>query len=280
MASVVQNMLENVIGDGARSSKFEVLFEFTNPASAPTIHDTMVMVKTTAFPSKQHTPINLLYKGRTIPIKGQVKYTQTWECTFHLGQDHGLKAAFENWIEAIDEKHNYIQDISTEPNLKDTQLKHFSRGYTTTINLHQRDFDDSTNTSEYNLYNVFPIEVSPVQASYEAVGTIQEFTVTFAYSYFQMKTVKGSAGNFIDILVGKYKDAGSSFIGEKTLALGKSINDMASDNTGDTLNKLNEWARGTKIELPFAATTDSIKSMVSGGVGEAGMIGNNIFTSR
>lgn len=267
MSSAVQNLMQQVLGDGARASKFEVIFEFTNPSSAPNENDVKALVKTTSLPSKSHQTIDLKYKGRSIPIKGQTKYSQTWECSFYLTQDHQLKHAFENWIEAIDEKNNYMKPSDGGAFLAETQSKHYNRSnYTTTIKIHQRDFDDSTNTASYTLFNVFPTEISPVSYSQESTGQIQEFTVTFAYSYFTSEVNKGKAGNFVDNIVGKITDASKSIINGQLTNLSNSINSFVKDAAGDTLNKLNAYAKNFSVDVSPIITPSAVTDLISGGV--------------
>lgn len=264
MSSIVQNMLQRTVGDGARATKFQILFQFTNPKSAPSADDMMVLAKTTSFPGKSHATIDFKFKGRSIPLRGQTKYTQTWECTFYLTEDHALKNAFENWIEALDERHNYMQALPA--GVAETQRLHnTTKNYTTTIILYQRNFDDDQDTAVYEMHNVFPIEVSPIQYNYEQQGQIQEFTVTFAYSYFTMKTMKGRAGNFIDEMVDKFKSGVTSMIQGYANQVAKGINSFVQDAVGDAKNKLSDWASGlTKDIIPSGGNT--AKDLVSGGL--------------
>ena len=89
--SSVANLIQTAIGDGARTTKYDVAFQFTNPSMFPSAQNVAVMVKTTSFPAKQHQTIDFKYAGRSIPIRGQIKYSNTWECTFYLPQDHSIK---------------------------------------------------------------------------------------------------------------------------------------------------------------------------------------------
>lgn len=272
MSSAIQNIMQKTLGDGARSSKFDVLFEFTNPKSALPPQDAMALVKSTSFPGVTHSTMDFKYKGRSVPLRGQVKYTQTWECTFYLQQDHSLKHAFDNWIVALDEMHGYAANGAGGAYLNETRRAHAQRGYTTTIKLYQRDFDDTTNTSEYTLFNVYPTEVTPIQYSYDSTGQIQEFTVTFAYSYFTMSILKGGAGNFVDTLIGKFKDAGRSLVDGAIGNLSNSINSFVKDAVGDTLNKLNDWASGLSTDILPAMSDKAFGDLVEGGTGQAGMV--------
>ena len=272
MSSAIQNIMQKTLGDGARATKFDVLFEFTNPKTALPPQDAMALVKTTSFPGVSHTTMDFKYKGRSVPIRGQVKYSQTWECTFYLTQDHSLKHAFDNWIVALDEVHGYALRGQGGAYLNDTRKLHAQRGYTTTIKLYQKDFDDNNSTAEYTLFNIYPTEVTPIQYSYDGTGQIQEFTVTFAYSYFTMNVMKGGAGNFIDTLVGKFKDASKSLVDGVIGGLSNSINSFVKDAVGDTLNKLNDWASGLSADILPGMTDKAFGDLVEGGTGQTGMV--------
>jgi hypothetical protein len=202
MATYIQNLLNSALGDGARATKFDCDIFFTNSSLFPSSDAMRTLVKTATFPGKSHDIVDFKFKGRSIPLKGQVKYNQTWTCTFYLTEDHKLKNAFGVWLEALDQQHNYTPDVSLTPGLSETQKAH-SNSYTTNIMLLQRNFDNSQITAEYNLFNAFPTEISNIEYSAESVGQIQEFTVTFAYSFYDMKVVKGTEGNFIDQYINK-----------------------------------------------------------------------------
>ena len=245
MSDFIQNVLERTVGDGARSTKFEALFTFTDINNQLTKEEQLAMCKTASFPSKSHTTIDLKYKGRSIPIKGQTKYTQEWECTFYLTEDHKLKKAFENWIEALDQKHNYL-DVTESTVLPGLQKQHL-RGYATDISVIQRNFTDERNTAQYTLHNAFPITISEVATSYESRGEILEFSVTFAYSHFTSKVMTGKDGNFVDEIAGKAKDAASQQIKRSLGYIGDHINSFVGENVAPTLDALNSYASGKSV---------------------------------
>lgn len=263
MSSAIQNIMQASLGDGARATKFDVLLNFSNndlfDAEAAS-----TLVKSTVFPSKSHTIIDFKYKGRSVPLKGQTKYSQTWECTFYLTQDHKLKSAIENWIEALDQKHNYLTDVQ-DVNLTKTQNNHKNGLYAKNVVLYQLNFDGDQRTVKYELFNVFPIEVSPIQYSYETVGTIQEFTVTFAYSHFSMSNMKGKEGNFIDEIVGGLIASTKNSIKAGASTLGDSINKFVSDNVGDSISKQNTAFSGFADASSGRGVSGTISSLINGG---------------
>jgi hypothetical protein len=257
MSSAVQNILQRTLGDLARATKYEVFFAFTDPKVQLEKDALIAMGKTASFPGKTHTPIDLKYKGRSIPIKGQVKYTQTWDCTFYLTENHMLKNAFENWIEAIDQKHNYF-DVNESPNIPGIQAKHNKDGYTTELFIYQKNFNDEDAMAEYTLHNAFPIEVAAVQTNYESLGQVQEITITFSYSHFTSQILKGQEGNFIDNLIGKLDLYATNLIGGGLSKIGDPINSFVSDAIGNSLSELNAWSAGLSTDLDINVSVDSL----------------------
>lgn len=255
MSSAIQNILARTLGDLARATKYEVFFAFTDPKSQLDKDTLIAMGKTASFPGKSHTTIDFKYKGRSVPIKGQTKYTQTWECTFYLTEDHKLKNAFENWIEALDQKHNYF-DVTESDSIPGMQAKHSTSGYTTELFIYQKNFYDDAETAEYILHNAFPVDVAPVQTNYESLGQTQEFTVTFAYSHFTSQVLKGTAGNFIDNLIGKLGDYSNSLVNGSLSAVGDKINSFVSDATGNALQELNSWSQGLSTDFNLGDVGD------------------------
>jgi hypothetical protein len=201
MSSVIQNLLDGVIGDGARSSKFDCLINFNNTNLFPNENDIHVLAKTSQFPGKTHEIIDLRFKGRSIPIKGQVKYDNTWTCTFYLTEDHGLKKGFEEWIESLDQQHN----LMLVTNEIESAQKSNQSNYDTNLVIRQLDFTGNSDKGkmEYTLHHCFPKSVSTVDVDYSAVGTILEFTVEFSYAYYTTTNFVDDNGSFIE---GKRKD--------------------------------------------------------------------------
>lgn len=188
MATVVQNLVHSVLKDGARSAKFEVNIHMPQSFYKDE-RSIAVLAKSSSFPGKNHELVDVKFRGRSIPVKGQVKYTQTWDCTFYMTEDHMLKSAFEDWMDYLDQRHNY------KPSNEFMGLN-----YTGTIHIDQLNFDLDAQTTKYSIYNVFPIAVTQVDTDYTAVGSILEFTVTFAYTHFETNAQKKEK-NIIDQIV-------------------------------------------------------------------------------
>jgi hypothetical protein len=210
MSSVIQNLLDNTLGDGARSSKFECSIIVTPPSLFRDGKEITILTKTSQFPGKSHDVIDFKFKGRTIPIKGQTKYDNTWSCTFYLTENHMLKKTFEDWIESLDQQHNF-----SEPSFSvdEAQTYNDTDGYVTNMTIDQLDFDGKDTTAVYTLYNVMPKSVSGIDVDYSAVGQILEFTVEFSYSHYDVKIEKTKDGTYVDELKSKANGVISDIVG-------------------------------------------------------------------
>lgn len=255
MSSVIQNLLQSTIGDGARSSKFECFIHFRDSALFPKERDILSLVKTAQFPGKTLDTIDLKFKGRSIPIKGQVKYSNTWSCTFYTTEDHELKKGFEDWIESIDQQNN-IKDVDSKVN--NAQMTNWLGGYTSLIRIAQLDFNGGQDTVIYNLYNCFPKSVSGINLDYSNQGPVLEFTVEFSYSHFDSFTTKSPLGNFIDEIKNKTLGAISSIAGEVKNTIAGVFENIVS--------------------VPLGAVNNAISGTLTSITGSSFDISDNMFT--
>lgn len=260
MASQIQNTLNSVLGDGARSTKFSSAIIFSNTGLFNDSSALNTLLKSTSFPGMTHEKIDFKYKGRSIPIKGQTKYTQQIECTFYNTEDHKLKWAFEIWMSALDQNHTYTEDVFSGIDIRliTYQMTHGASSYATNMKLYQTDFEGNIKTAEYELFNVFPIEISNIQVSSEGPGNLEEFTVVFAYSHYILKTNKGAAGNFIDGIVGAAKGLIGSVIQGAMDYVGNTVKNIAKDAIGGNMSTLNSLGTSIQSDIrslnPFSKT--------------------------
>jgi len=184
MASQIQNLLEKTLGDGARSTNYEVFF---NMGSDTILNDKNILIKSTALPTRSHQIIDFKYRGKSIPLRGQTKYSQTWECTFYITERHDVRIALEKIMDSLDNMNDYKDNKN---NIINT--------YHNEVYIYQKDHNDYE-AAMYRIYNVFPIEVGAISYDSAQVGVIAEMSVTFAYSYYELIDVAAQkSGNAID----------------------------------------------------------------------------------
>lgn len=153
-------------------------------------------VKSLTLPTMMHTPIEFKHKGLTIPIRGVTKFSQSFEVTFYLVENHINKRFFEEWMAMIEQRHYYYNPRKqavfqnnlavTNNQQPESDLPNFMTWYNVTAYIEQYNFDGDLPTASYEIFNVFPTNVTAPQYSYDSVGQIGEFTVTFACSHYKL----------------------------------------------------------------------------------------------
>ena len=77
MSSVIQDLLDGVIGDGARSAKFDCEINFGNTwLFHDNEQDIFAMVKTSQFPGKTHETIDLKFNQKKSIARSSSVFTQ------------------------------------------------------------------------------------------------------------------------------------------------------------------------------------------------------------
>lgn len=256
MSTFYQNLLQSTVGDGARSAKWESVITFTNKNLFPNEQDIGILIKTAAFPGRNYDVINMPFKGRIIPIKGQGKFNQIWEANFYLTEDHALRKSFEDWMEALDEKHNYTENLSNKVN--QTKETHKDQGYTSQIVVQQLDFDLEETRSVYILYNCFPIEMSEIAVDYESVGENLTFNVKFAYSYYEHYTVPAEK-TISDVI----NETVSSVVNSVTSGIKTAATDIAGGLFGEDSTNIS-----SNIISSLAETSEKVSKQVVGTVSD------------
>lgn len=238
MSNKVQSKMNFYLGDAARATKFAIT-GITDPFDTNSEH--YLIIKTAQFPGKFHDVIDFKYKGRNIPIKGQIRYDNTWTCTFYLEESHKLRFMFMDWIEALEQKHNMSKGLTDT--VWNGRTKLAQNGYASTITLVQFNFDDETqHTATYQLHNACPKSVSSVELDYSNVGTVLEYTVEFSFSHFEYSDGSEIMGGIINgiknKIINKLQNIVSSVKNNVTSALGSAIS-SAKSNFSSSFNSDN-----------------------------------------
>lgn len=190
MSSIIQNKFHEILGDAARTTKFT--FVLPPITGNPELMNHLVYsVKSLTLPTIEHTPFEFKHKGQTIPIRGVTKFSQSFSVTFYLSETHILKRFFEEWIAMIEQRHYYYNPRKEAQKQRQVagigdDLPPYLTWYNTTAYIEQWDFDGMKPTAVYEIHNVFPTRVEAPTYSYDSVGQIAEFTVTFACSHFKL----------------------------------------------------------------------------------------------
>lgn len=244
MSSIIQNKFHQILGDGARTTKFN--FTIRQHGGDTKLSDVITYsVKSLTLPKINHQIINIMHKGRSIPVRGTTRYDQQFTVTFYMHENHIVKEFFESWIAQIDQTHNYydprawaqlqskasaggkIESLLSEyagkalnylfgssapDNSGSDGLPPFMTWYNADAVIEQRNFDGNEVTAIYEIKNVFPIAVDPPTYDYSSVGQIAECTVTFACSHYTLATRSKQGESLADSLLNKVAIGGSELV--------------------------------------------------------------------
>lgn len=172
--------------DGYRPNLFEIYF--TNFISS----ETLIRAKATSIPASTIGSARTAYFGRTSKFAGNRSFSN-WTTTFIVDEDDfalrgggtGIRGQFETWMARIN-KHELNKRVSGS--VTPITGSYFSN---ITALLYGK---DGNPISEYNIWHAFPISVSPINLDWGANDTIAEFTVTFAYQWWEKKTYSSFIG--------------------------------------------------------------------------------------
>lgn len=127
------------------------------------------LCRSAAIPSYSLGVIEVPFRGRRIKVPGDRVFTD-WTVTVVNEENQGIRKAFDNWMA-------YINNPNGEEVIRDNNDSY--RCKIRVIHLKA----DGTRSRVYELVDAFPVDVSAIELSYDAVDVIQDFTVTFQYHY-------------------------------------------------------------------------------------------------
>ncbi len=128
--------------------------------------------KTAQVPGKTVGPIEVKYLSHIIKVAGDPVFDD-WTVTIMHDEDHAIRTALDEWQ-------------STIINNSDAKGAGTLDDYFRTAKVTQLKRDGSVNSAGiYELYNLWPTTVEPMDLGFDNSDTILEFSATFAYSHWE-----------------------------------------------------------------------------------------------
>lgn len=136
-----------------------------------------VYCKATSLPGSSIGVIPVAWQGRIVKFSGERTYAD-WSIQIYDSSTPGqiLKQTFEKWINLMNHRESHILDYSLT---SDWVVYHGD-----VVNSVSSDAD-SGHTQSHVLRHCFPIDISPIDMSYDMTDTFAEFTVTMAYDFWE-----------------------------------------------------------------------------------------------
>ena len=178
MAFNVSEFRANMIGDGARPNLFSVTLIFPTIAAngAAAGSRATFMAKSAQLPGSTVGTVPVFYFGRELKFAGNRTFPD-WTLTIINDEDFSIRNSLESWMNAIN---------SHAGNVRNAQASN-PAGYTVDAEVTQ--FLKTGNIlKKYTFVGLFPIDVSPIDLDWGSNDTIEEYTATFAYQWWQADT--------------------------------------------------------------------------------------------
>lgn len=170
--ATVDDFKSKLIGGGARANLFKATLTF--PAYAAGDSElAQFMCKAAQLPGSTIGQIDVPFRGRQLKIAGD-RVFENWTVTIINDTAMEVRNAFERWSNGINE--HVANGGLTNP-----------ADYMTDMSVEQLD-RNNTSTKLYNIRGAYPINISAIDVSNDSADTIEEFTVEFAYQYWESDT--------------------------------------------------------------------------------------------
>lgn len=178
MAFNVAEFRANMIGDGARPNLFSVSLIFPSNVSNSTAAGQKLtfMAKTAQLPGSSIGTVPVYYFGREMKFPGNRTFAD-WTLTIINDEDFAIRNSLENWMNSMN---------SHSGNVRSVQAKN-SNGYSVDANVIQYG-KTGNELKKYKFVGMFPLDLAPIDLDWGSNDSIEEFTCTFAYQFWETDT--------------------------------------------------------------------------------------------
>ena len=179
MALNINEIRSQLVLGGARPSLFQVVFN--NPANAAGDAKVPFMARAAQLPASTLGTIEVPYFGRKIRLAGDRTFAE-WTVTVMNDEDFLVRNSMEEWMQNINSHLGNLRKFgsgSPSQYKENAQVIQYSK---TGLPIRQ-----------YTFNGMWPIEVSTIDLAWDANDTIEEFSVTFQYDWWEVDG--GTTGN-------------------------------------------------------------------------------------
>ena len=175
--------------NGTRPNRFKVSFDEV-PAGVPGAPAYLdLYVKATSVPGSSIGVIPTPWMGRVVKFSGERTFAD-WTIQVYDSSNPtiNLRTFFEAWIDSMDGRNTHNINYK---NVGSAKVKWNDISGNTGVGIHS---NQEMFNSVITLRNCFPIDISAMELSYDAVDTFAEFTITLAYDFWEVDTGGGFVG--------------------------------------------------------------------------------------
>lgn len=158
------------LNGGIRPNQFSI--EIPSVPTGVTLPNFSILCKAGAVPGMTIGVIEVPFRGRRVKYPGDRTFAE-WTVTVINQRDQAIRAGFEAWgnfTSALDFTSTAISSKTADNYKASVDIKQLA--------------DDGSVIRSYQLREAFVVDVGAIELSYDTTDAIEEFTVTFQYSYF------------------------------------------------------------------------------------------------
>ena len=178
MAFNVTEFRANLIGDGARPNLFQVTMTFPT-FSTDAVNSGQALsflCKTAQLPGSTVGTVPLYYFGRELKFAGNRNFAD-WTITIINDENFKVRKAFESWMNGMNSHATNTRNPAAQNAI----------GYSVDAKVEQ--FDKAGNViKSYKFVGAFPVDLSPIDLDWGSNDSIEEFTATLAYQWWESDT--------------------------------------------------------------------------------------------
>ena len=169
MSLKVDDLKAKLSGGGARPNLFRATINFPGYAGGNS-ELTSFLCKAAQLPSSVIGQIDVPFRGRQLKVAGDRTF-ENWTITVINEDGFQVRNSFERWANGINEHRNGTGILNPADYQSDLIIEQLNR--------------QEEVIKTINLRGSFPVNVAGIDLSYDTTDTIEEYTVEFAYQYWE-----------------------------------------------------------------------------------------------
>lgn len=176
--SDIGNFINEFGAAGARPSLYEVVITTPGGVSGvETPEKITYLCKNAQLPASTIGEIPVSFLGRQIKMPG-IRTYENLTLSFYNDEDFSVRHNMEKWMHQIQK---FKQPFGNIVNLAQSE-----QGYSSTEMVVTQLSKAGDGLRSYKFWHCFPTVVSAIDLGFDQAEAIEEFSVTFAYSYFEI----------------------------------------------------------------------------------------------
>ena len=169
MSLRVDDLKAKLTGGGARPNLFKATINFPGYAGGNG-ELTSFLCKAAQLPSSVIGQIDVPFRGRQLKVAGDRTF-ENWTITLINEDGFEVRNSFERWANGINEHRNGTGILNPADYQADLIIEQLNR--------------QNETIKEITIRGAFPVNVAGIDLSYDTTDTIEEYTVEFAYQYWE-----------------------------------------------------------------------------------------------